>query len=68
MMYVGKIVLYHARSLAEPCAAIVTHVALTGSVNATVFMDGGRSYPVFGLSATPTGKNAEYVSEVSRGE
>lgn len=67
MMHVGKIVLYHARSLAEPCAAIVTHVSPTG-VNATVFMDGGRSYPVFGLSATPTGKNAEYVSEVSRGE
>jgi len=67
MMHIGKIVLYHARSLTEPCAAIVTHVMPTG-VNVTVFMDGGRSYPAFGLSAVPTGKNGEYVSEVSRVE
>jgi hypothetical protein len=47
--YVGKIVLYvHPKLSAHP-PAIVTRVLPDGTVNATVFTDSGRTFPVYNL-------------------
>jgi hypothetical protein len=50
--YVGKIVLYVHPRMPERPPAIVTRVSPDGRlVNATVFRDGGRTFPVYDVPA-----------------
>lgn len=49
--YVGKIVLYHHPKMPDASPAIVTRVLPGSLINATVFTDSGRTFPVYGVPA-----------------
>jgi hypothetical protein len=48
-LFVGKIVLYKHPRVPKSAPALVTLVLPDTKVNATVFVDSGRTFPVYGL-------------------
>lgn len=52
--YVGMIVLYRHPKVEHAAPALVTFVLPDGRVNATVFTDSGRSFPVYNVPSDPT--------------
>lgn len=50
-LYVGKVVLYHHPKMEAPSAAIVTRVLPGRRINATVFLDSGRTFAVYSISS-----------------